>query len=159
MTARLGESGTTLDKVDAVLHALDLSYVRDVECLCGNIDFRAEWIWSDVDEATYDPTGTLGFGPVTFDNQRDGAYFQLAYRPSKVDSDCIKNLETIVRYDFLNRHNAPDPIEHFSEQRWTLGVNYWLGPSTVVKVAYQFDNRDSGEKDADAFLAQFAIGF
>ena len=49
--------------------------------------------------------------------------------------------------------------EQFDEQRWTLGLNYWLAPSSVVKVAYQFDNRNAGEKDRDAFLAQFAIGF
>jgi hypothetical protein len=156
LTARVGESGTELAKVDAQLYGVDLSYVREVACLCGNIDFRTEFIWSDVDNAAYDLGGPA---PVTFDNKRDGAYMQLAYRPTKAECDCIKNLESIVRFDYLNRHNAPDPIEHFSEQRWTLGLNYWLGPSTVVKVAYELDNRDSGEKDQDAFLAQFAIGF
>ena len=157
MTARVGESGTSFDKVDAILHGVDLSYVRDVECLCGTIDFRTEWIWSDVDDASYDPTGALGFGPVTFDNDRNGGYVQLAYRPTKYESECIKNLETVVRFDTLRApHGAPD---QFDEQRWTLGLNRWFGPSTVVKFAYEIDNRDNGEKDRDAFLAQFAIGF
>src|SRR5262249_10185523 len=117
---------------------------------------RAEWVWSDIDKAVYDPTGDLGFGPVRFESRRNGGYVQLAYRPTKCES-CVKDFESVVRFDMLT---APSPApEQFDEQRWTLGLNYWLGPSTVVKVAYQFDNRNEGEKDRDAFLAQFAIGF
>jgi hypothetical protein len=39
-----------------------------------------------------------------------------------------------------------------------VGVNYWVNPSTVVKLAYQNTDVD-GVPDVDAFLAMFAVGF
>jgi hypothetical protein len=144
-------------EVDVALHAVDLSYVRDSDELGGVIDVRFEWVWSDVDDATYDPDGSLGFGPTRFNNSRDGGYLQLAYRPSKSGNKVIKKLEGVVRYDKLNNPNGAP--ESFDEERYTFGVNYWLTPSTVLKTAYQLDNKDSGASDADAFLVQAAIGF
>ena len=158
--AEVGPSGPEFNDIHAVIQGVDLSYVKVLDCICGTIDLRTEWVWSEVDDATYelDLGGPLPV-PVTFDNKRNGGYVQLAYRPTKYEG-CIKDFEPIFRFDTLNRPgDAPDPIEHFDEQRWTLGLNYWLGPSTVVKVAYQWDNRNEGEDDANAFLAQFAIGF
>ncbi|MBI3462214.1 MAG: hypothetical protein HY000_04020 [Planctomycetes bacterium] len=155
--ARVGPSGTPFSEVDAVLVGLDATYVQDIDWLKGRVDVRHEWIWSDVDDATFDPDGSLGFGPVSFDNRRNGGYVQVAYRPSKVEHHIIKNLEPVVRYDMLHRPaGAP---EEFDEQRVTIGLNYWLGPSMVFKVAYQFDDKDSGEEDQDALLFQAALGF
>lgn len=144
-------------EVDVVLHAVDVSYVRDSDALGGVIDARFEWVWSDVDDATYDADGSLGFGPTRFNNSRDGGYVQLAYRPSKNSNKIIKKLEGVVRYDWLN--NPDGAPESFDEERYTLGLNYWLTPSTVVKTAYQIDNKDNGASDEDAFLVQAAIGF
>jgi hypothetical protein len=144
-------------EVDVALHAVDVSYVRDSESLGGVIDARFEWVWSDVDDATYDADGSLGFGPTRFNNSRDGGYAQIAYRPSRSGNKVIKKLEGVVRYDWLNNPN--DAPESFDEQRYTFGLNYWLTPSTVLKTAYQMDNKDSGASDDDAFLVQAAIGF
>ncbi len=143
--------------VDVVLHAIDVSYIRDSDALGGVIDARFEWVWSDVDDATYDADGSLGFGPTRFNNSRDGGYAQVAYRPSKNGNKVIKKLEGVVRYDWLNNPNGAP--ESFDEERYTCGLNYWLTPSTVVKAAYQMDNKDNGANDADAFLVQAAIGF
>jgi hypothetical protein len=144
-------------EVDVVLHAVDVSYVRDSDALGGVIDARFEWVWSNVDDATYDADGSLGFGPTRFNNSRDGGYVQLAYRPSKSGNKVIKKLEGVVRYDWLNNPDgAPDS---FDQDRYTCGLNYWLTPSTVLKAAYQMDNKSNGATDADAFLVQAAIGF
>lgn len=147
-------------KADAYLHAVDLNYVRDSQLLRGTVDFKAQWMWSLVDNLTYDPTGVLGFGPVAFNNRRDGGYLQLAYRPSKVDLMFIKDSEMVCRYDLINRpDNAPLSTD---ERRWTVGLNHWLGPSTVVKVAYEFgDRRSPGAAKADvrSWLLQAAMGF
>lgn len=146
-------------EADAWLHSADLSYVRDVPRLKGSIDVRAQWVWSDVDDLTYDEDGSLGFGPLTFNNRRDGGYAQLAYRPSKIDG-FVKDLEGVVRWDTLNRPGGA-PMDA-DEDRWTLGLNYWFSPSTVVKAAYQFGERRSsmeGKENVSAFLIQAAMGF
>jgi hypothetical protein len=149
-----------LDHVDATLHSVDLNYVRDAEFLSGTIDFKAQWVWSLVDRTTYDPTGALGFGPLSFSNRRHGGYVQLAYRPSKLEIDFLRNLEAIVRFDAVDLpRNAPTNVD---ERRWTVGLDYWISPSMVVKVAYRFDDRDDPagvEEDRDALLVQFGLGF
>ena len=42
--------------------------------------------------------------------------------------------------------------------RYTLGMNYWFGPMTVLKFAYQFDHNNGGVGH-NAWLMQFATGF
>lgn len=147
-------------KAGAFLHGLDLGYVRDSQWLRGVIDLRAQWVWSLVDDVTYDEDGSIGFGPLTFDNNRNGGYVQLAYRPSKVNNACLKNLEGVVRWDMLDLPSGAPMNE--DEERWTLGLNYWLTPSVVFKAAYQFGERKMpGEsaEDVNAFLLQAAMGF
>ncbi|QNN21801.1 hypothetical protein HED60_05780 [Planctomycetales bacterium ZRK34] len=147
-----------IGQLDALLQGVDFSYVHEYDAIGGIIDVRFEWVWSDVEDATYDPDGSLGFGPVTFDNERDGWYAQMAYRPSQHNSEIIKNLEFVFRYDEVN--NPDDAPESFDRNRYTFGLNYWIGPSTVIKTAYQIDNREGGEsEDANAFLIQAAMGF
>jgi len=44
-----------------------------------------------------------------------------------------------------------------TEQRYTFGIDYWLTPSAVLKVAYEIDTKKVGP-DQDAFFVQFGIG-
>ena len=142
--------------VENVLQSADFNYVRDSTLLKGLINFRAQWVWSHVGHFVYDPDGEQGFGPLSFNNNRNGGYVQMAYRPTKIDNDIIKNLEGVVRYDRLNQLHTP---VGFDEERVTLGLNYWLTPSAVVKAAYEFDNKNGGARDRDAFMMQMAVGF
>ena len=142
--------------VENVLQSADFNYVRDSTLLKGLINFRAQWVWSHVGHFVYDPDGEQGFGPLSFNNNRNGGYVQMAYRPTKIDNDIIKNLEGVVRYDRLNQLHTP---VGFDEERVTLGLNYWLTPSAVVKAAYEFDNKNGGARDQDAFMMQMAVGF
>ena len=156
--ARVGEGGG----VNAYLHAVDLSYVRDSRLLKGVIDVRAQWVWSKVDKFTFDPDGSLGFGPLNFNNRRDGGYAQLAYRPSKLNNKFLQNLEGVCRWDTINNPDGAPAESAFDEQRWTLGLNYWLGSSTVIKAAYQFGDRRTpgeGRENVNAILFQAAMGF
>lgn len=150
---------TSRRDADVLLQGVDMSYSRDVDFLKGGIDLRAEWVWSRVSRLTYDPEGELGFGPITFNNRRNGGYAQLAYRPYKIKAPVIDKLEAVVRYDTLNTPSGAP--EAFDEQRWTCGLNYWLGQSTVIKAAYQFGHRDGeeGRENVDSFLIQAAMGF
>src|SRR5216110_874595 len=142
--------------VTAVLQSADFNYVQDSTLFKGLINFRAQWVWSHVGDFVYDPDGSQGFGPISFNNNRNGGYAQLSYRPTHIDNDIIKNFEGVFRYDRLNQLHTP---VGFDEQRWTLGLNYWLTPSTVIKAAYEFDDKNGGARDQDAFLMQAAVGF
>jgi hypothetical protein len=139
-----------------VLQSVDFNYVSDSALLKGLINLRAQWGWSHVGDFVYDPDGSQGFGPLEFNNNRNGGYAQLSYRPTHIDNDYIKNFEGVFRYDRLNQLHTP---VGFDEQRWTLGLNYWLTPSTVIKAAYEFDDKNGGARDQDAFMMQVAVGF
>ena len=142
--------------VENILQSVDFNYVRDSTLLKGLINFRAQWGWSHIGHFVYDPEGEQGFGPFEFNNNRNGGYAQMAYRPTHIDNDIIKNIEVVFRYDRLNQLHTP---VCFDEQRWTLGLNYWLTPSTVIKTAYEFDDKNGGARDQDAFMMQMAVGF
>lgn len=152
-SARVGSGD--FSGVSGLLQGVDVSYVRDSDALRGVIDFRGEWVWSDVDDATYDPDGALGFGPLGFDNKRSGGYVQLAYRPTKLGG-WVSDLEGVCRYDLIDQPSGAPEL--FDEQRVTFGLNYWIGPSAVLKAAYQVDDRD-GDEDRNGFFIQAAVGF
>ncbi len=142
--------------VENVLQSADFNYVRDSTYLKGLINLRAQWGWSHIGRFIYDANGEQGFGPFAFNNNRNGGYAQIAYRPTHIENDILKNLEGVFRYDRLNQLHTP---VGFDEQRWTLGLNYWLTPSTVIKAAYEFDDKNGGARDQDAFMMQMAVGF
>src|SRR6266699_3406805 len=89
--------------VENILQSADFNYVADSILLKGLINFRAQWVWSHVGNFVYDPDGSQGFGPLEFNNNRNGGYAQLSYRPSHIDNDYIKNFEGVFRYDRLNQ--------------------------------------------------------
>ena len=73
-----------------------------------------------------------------------------------MEGKILKNLEFIFRYDRLNVSKAAPSGGY--EQRYTCGVDYWLNPSTVIKVAYEVDDKQRG-RNSDAFFIQGAMGF
>jgi hypothetical protein len=153
---RVNPSGEEIGDTDAFIWGFDVTYVQEVDVLAGLIDARFEFVRSEVDTVTYDADGMLGFGPLRFDNDRDGLYAQLAYRPTKCGVKFVRDFEFVGRYDYLNAPSgSPEPAD---TERWTIGVNYWVNPSTVVKLAYQRTDVEE-EPDVDAFLAMFAVGF
>ena len=142
----------------AWLQAVDLGYVRDSTRLKGVIDVRAQWMWSQVSDVTYD----TGSGPFTFNNRRNGGYVQFAYRPSKVSNQFLQNLEGVCRWDMINNPGGAPAATAYDEHRLTFGLNYWLGSSTVVKAAYQFGDRTTpgqGSENINAILFLAAMGF
>lgn len=142
--------------INSLLHSTDLTYVRESERLKGIVNLHAQWVWSDVNSYTYDADKSLGFGPFDFNNNRNGGYVQLAYRPTRAENQILKNLEPVVRYDMINQRKTP---VGFDERRWSFGLDYWLGASTVVKAAFERDHQDGIGRSGNAFLLQFATGF
>jgi len=143
--AEVGNAGSAFAEVGAVSHALDLNYVRDSRLLHGTVDLRSQIVWLSIDNPNV--------APLNFQNDRVGGYVQLAYRPSQIDVPILKNLEAVARFDWLDLP-AGAPNNEYTE-RWTVGLDYWLGASTVLKAAYEFGNRE----ELDAFLLQVAMGF
>ncbi|MFA6043898.1 MAG: hypothetical protein WC718_02840 [Phycisphaerales bacterium] len=145
-------SDSGLSDISLVTHDLGVSYVAEKDWLYGRIDARAEFVIADFQDKV-----DLGSGP--FNDDRAGGYVQVAYRPTKA-GDILKNFEPVVRWDFLNQPGgAPDPAD---ETRWTVGLNYWINPRTVIKAAYEFDHvKDpSGARQSNnALMIQAAMGF
>lgn len=144
------------NSVDGLLQAIDLNYRQDCPYVKGAFDLKVEWIWSHLDPYTVDPgAGGVVRLPAGLDNNRDGGYVQLAYRPSKLDG-LLKNFEAVFRYDMLNQKNT---AVGFDENRYTIGLDYWLTPSSVVKAAYELDRQNGTGRNGEAFLLQYAMGF
>ena len=148
----VGPRGNT---VNANLQSVDLNVMDDSELLKGILNFRAQWVWSQVGSFTYDADGSQGFGPMTFSNNRNGGYAQLSYRPSRV-TNFLKDFEAVVRFDDLTQRKTP---VGFDERRWTIGLDYWLTPSTVVKIAYESDSKRGNGENQNAIMLQVATGF
>jgi hypothetical protein len=143
------------ENVHALLQAVDFNWRQECAFLKGLFDIRSEWVWTDVSRATYDPTGSLGFGPLSFSNYRQGGYVQCCFRPTKWDSKIWRNVEFVSRYDWLIQPTNAPGGDH--EERVTLGVDYWITPAVVLKAAYEFDDKKVGEND-NAFLVQIGVG-
>jgi hypothetical protein len=146
---------TSEDSTRALFVGVDAQYVQPVDALGGTIDLRAEYVWSRVDDFTFDPTGVGGIGPLSFDNRRHGGYVELSYRPSKSESKFIRSLEFLARYELLDTPDAAPGS--FDEQRYIIGANYWLTPTISLRAAYLFDNRERAE-DEDALFLQVGVG-
>jgi hypothetical protein len=135
--------------IDALLQAVDFS--ASAEALNGRFTLLGEYAWSRLGRRSYD----VGTGaPVDFDNKRQGGYAQISYRAKQFDSELLNHFEIIARADRLE---TPDSAPGaFNEKRLTLGLDYWITGSTVFKAAWEFDHRDHGEPNGDAFLFGFA---
>lgn len=151
-TAQASSGAVGIPDVDVLSHTLDLNYIRDSARLGGTLDLKAQVAWTRIDNP--------GIAPLVFDNDRFGGYAQLAYRPTKAPWEIMRNCEMVGRYDWIDLPDgAPSNVD---QRRVTLGLNYWVGPSAVVKAAYQFgDQKSPGtpSEDISAWLMEAAFGF
>ena len=146
-------TGLGANTVNALLQSVDASYIRESRLLQGTINLKAQWVWSKVGDFR-DPTAA---SPDILNNRREGGYLQFAYRPTLVSNSIIKNLEAVVRGDLLNQGNT---AAGYDERRLTFGLNYWLTPTSVCKVAYGLDHqRGISAAPHDTLMVQFATGF
>jgi hypothetical protein len=155
-SVQYGKAGATGFKdVSALLQAVDFAYRREFQQIFGTLDVHGEWVFSNVGKATYDRTGALGFGPTRFSNSRDGGYILVAYRPTAISNKVLRNIEYVARFDMMSSSLKAPGGDH--ERRLTLGIDYWITPAAVFKVAYEFDNKRTGP-GANAFFIQLGLG-
>ena len=150
--AKPGDKGSVYENLKTQQYALDLTYVKQLDFIKGLFDVKAQWNWVNVDKANYidsdDPTGNTTY---TYDNKRNSVFAQAAYRPSMAPGKFLKKTELVFRYSGFNPpagSKEPDKIKQY-----TYGLNYWINWRTAVKLAYQ------NQKNDNAFLVQFAVGF
>lgn len=141
--------------VDARLWALDLSYTREVEALGGQIDLRSEYVRQDIDRLTF----VVDDMPFDFDNKKWSVYAQVAYRPSLLDTPVLRDLEFVYRFSFLDWPTGAPAMEMSDWTQHTVGLNYWITPSAVLKAGYEFNDRELRGTSLDLFIMQLAWGF
>ena len=70
------------ETVRSTIHGVDLNYLAHIGAVQGQVTARGAWIWSNLSEATYDPTGAVGIRAVAF-RQRS----QRRIRRARLSSD------------------------------------------------------------------------
>ena len=151
-TGKVGEKETEYENMKAQQYALDLTYVQQLDFIKGLLDVKAQWNWVNVDNANYiNPEDSTTY---TFNNKRDAAFVQAAYRPRMSTSKFLKKTELAFRYSALNLPDIEDAKGgKIKTTQYTYGINYWYNWRTVLKLAYQ------SQKDNNAFYVQIAVGF
>lgn len=148
----VGDKNSVYKSVGSQMYALDLTYVKQLDFIKGLFDVKAQWNKVNVDKAEYiDPDDPTGNTTYTYDNKRNSVFAQAAYRPSMAPGKFLKKTELVFRYSGFNPpagSKEPDKIKQY-----TYGLNYWINWRTAVKLAYQ------NQKNDNAFLVQFAVGF
>ncbi len=160
-SANTKDAHTHGKSVPGELYGVDLSFVREIKSICGTIDCKLEWVASRLGGANYTLNTTPDPTTVAFNhNNRNGGYAQAMYRPTLINQQWIKNLEFGFRYDRVNNpHITPGTprdalFQRLSHDRVTLGLNYWLEPSTVLKFDYEHDSHNGR-----TIWMQWALGF
>ena len=144
--------------LETFMGGFDLWHVIDNVSLGGRVEIRAEYVWTDTDNAELeDEDGN----PVNFDNKRSGWFVQIAFRPTHLEGDLgggilLKNFELIVRFDSVQNPGPGEIGEDF--RRLTVGLTYWIMPNVAAKVAW-FHHRIKGDGEFDAVIFQVAVGF
>jgi hypothetical protein len=153
--AKVGDAGGAYEDIGAITYVGDFSYIKDYSSIYGSIRLTGQFSNVRVDDATYvnDSTDIMeGEDSLyTFKNTSTFYYAQISYRPTKVENKIVKNMEIAFRY--AGADLAPGSKWAYDNKRMTIGLNYWLHPRSVVKIAFEI-----GEFNDVAYL-QWALGF
>jgi hypothetical protein len=133
------------------LEDIDASYTR------GNFDIRGEFIRAHMDSLTTALDSSNPPAPISATTWY-AWYVQAAYRLAGLTDDPIlRNFEPVVRFSQFSISGVNE-FEENAENRWTIGLDYWIAPSIVAKLAYE--HRDFLHQDnQDVARLQFAFGF
>ncbi len=145
-----GRGMSSVGTADVTFFGFDANFHREIEQVQGTVDARVEYVSSDVGDLNYG--GAIGM----YDNSRNAIYFQVAYRPSKMEQKFLKNSEIVVRVDTIDQPSGAG-VPGNDTDRVTFGFNYWLGESSAIKIAWRSTDVTGGQ-DSDDFLMQWSVG-
>lgn len=146
------EAIADLPQGDYDLWGADLAFTR------GNWDVRAEYLNADLDGLG---GGDDDHGDVVEALSWEAWYAQVAYRLDGVaNSSFLQKLEPVIRYGQFKVNGDHELEEETNENRFNIGLNYWLAPSVVFKSAIEFRDYSAEEREDDTRLQfQLSYGF
>jgi hypothetical protein len=136
------------------LWAVDLNYHK------GNWDVRAE----------YGNTFQQARSFIDHNIRRQGFYIQAAYRPWDLPPGILQQLEFVYRYSYidirgvdattldLSAYGTPVDVP-IRRQQHEFGIDYWIYPRMVIKVAYQLNDEPGFHLHDNQFLTELAWGW
>ncbi len=138
------------------LWGADAAYTR------GPWDVRAEYLNATRDAIATAYEGSMGVGMLP-QLEMEAWYAQIAYRLSGItDNKTLQKFEPVVRYGEFRITGLDDLAEEAAEERFDVGLNYWIAPSIVARGVAQwrdFPNRPAGESSETRYILQLAYGF
>jgi hypothetical protein len=101
---------------------------------------------------------------------RTGLYTQIAYRDYQSIHKHLQRLEYVFRFsdarfhginqNTINPNNfSPPSTAPVDANQYTLGINYYLYASTILKLAYEFNEELHKTFHGNGLMAQFATNF
>lgn len=97
-------------------------------------------------------------------DHRDGWYLQAAYKLSRLGIEPLNKVELVARWSGLQQHAlAADDVlgtdaRPGNPREFAFGVDYWLTPSVVGKLEYDWSYGDKVQNN-NMIHAQIAVGF
>ncbi len=153
--ARPSADGST-NTVNSLIDAVDFNSYYVNKKIDGLFRFRGGWTWDQVGQGK-----TLINGDNTFalGGMSNGGQLEIAYQPSLCGIKYLDKMMAAFRYDRIDgpaSANFSKGAAH--EQRWSVGLDYWLHSNAVLKFEYEFDNLSNNMHGNNAMLVQFAVG-
>jgi hypothetical protein len=94
--------------------------------------------------------------------RREGLYAQVAYRDYASLHQHLQRLEYVFRFSdafFHGINQAPLTTGPIDANQYTIGINYYFYASTILKVAYEFNEDLHKSLHSNIFMMQFATNF
>ena len=139
----------SLTTANSWIQAVDFNTYYFNKKIEGFVKFRGGWAWDQIDQGG--PESLLG-------NNSNGGQIDVAYQPSMCGIKYLDKTMVAFRYD---RTDGPvtgvQTPGAMHEQRYSVGLDYWLHSNAVLKFEYEFDNVPD-QHGSDAMFMQFAVG-
>jgi len=126
----------------------------------GNIAARFEYL-NSTRGSLFTVTDEEPFGEIVPTLDMEAWYGQVSYRLSNIDgSDFIKRLEPVIRYGQFRVRGQNELAMENAQNRFNIGLNYWLSPSIVTKVGLEWrDFTEAGVDSETRYQFQVSYGF
>jgi hypothetical protein len=138
---------------NSLINAVDINTYYVNRKIDGLFRFRGGWTWDQVGQGI-DSTGAFSLGGYS-----NGGQAEIAYQPSLCGIKYIDKMMAAFRYDRIDgpaASNFSNGAAH--EQRYSIGLDYWLHSNAVLKFEYEFDNLSNNMHGNNAMFVQFAVG-
>ncbi len=138
---------------NSLINAVDFNSYYVNKKIDGLFRFRGGWTWDQVGQGI-DSTGAFSLGGMS-----NGGQLEVAYQPSLCGIKYVDKMMGAFRYDRIDgpaSSNFSNGASH--EQRYSIGLDYWLHSNAVLKFEYEFDNLSNNMHGNNAMFVQFAVG-